>query len=155
MRLRSDMEIKMAIMEDVADIARLEALCFSVPWSEAAIAETMEREEVLFLCAQENGNIAGYVGSYYCVPEGYITNIAVDPAFRRKGIGKALVETLLREGRKLGLSSFTLEVRKSNLAAIALYESLGFKDVGLRPRFYSAPEEDARLMTYYFDASEE
>ncbi len=147
------MEIVKAETSDIAELARLEKLCFSVPWSEKAIAETMEREEALFLCAREGGKTVGYIGSYYCLSDGYITNVAVDPACRRRGIGKALVRELIEKGRERHLSFWTLEVRKSNLAAISLYESLGFKDVGLRPHFYSAPDEDARLMTYFIDAS--
>ena len=148
------MEIKRTKKRDIAAIAELEKLCFSAPWSEKAIEETMSGERAVFLTAKEGVEIAGYIGSYCCYPEGYITNIAVAPAFRRRGIGRALVSELIKIGREEGFSFLTLEVRASNEAAISLYKSLGFSDVGLRPKFYSAPVEDARLMTYYFDASE-
>lgn len=154
MRRRSKMEIRKAQKGDIAAIAELEKLCFASPWSERAIEETMSGERAVFLVATEDDKVAGYIGSYCCYPEGYITNVAVDPGFRRRGIGRALVAELIKIGRKEEFSFLTLEVRVSNEAAISLYKLLGFSDVGLRPRFYSAPVEDARLMTYYFDAPE-
>lgn len=145
------MKILEAKLSHVADIANLECLCFSAPWSEKAITETMEREESVFLVAEEDGKIVGYIGSYYCHPEGYITNVAVAPEMRRRGVGRALIEELVSRGEKLSLSFWTLEVRESNEGAIALYSSLGFEKVGRRSRFYSNPEEAAELMTYYID----
>jgi len=146
------MKIRKAKIEEAVEIARIEKLCFSVPWSEKALSDTMQREDSLFLAAYEDGSLVGYVGSYFCLPEGYITNVAVSPDYRRRGIGRALVEELIAEGKSLSLEFLTLEVRESNSAAIALYSSLGFERVGRRPRFYSMPEEAAILMTYYFDA---
>ncbi len=144
------MKILDAGLGHTGDIANLEKLCFSAPWSEKAITETMQGDSV-FLVAEEDGKIVGYIGSYYCHPEGYITNVAVTPEMRRCGIGRALIEGLIARGRDLSLSFWTLEVRESNEGAIALYSSLGFERVGKRPRFYSNPEEAALLMTYYMD----
>lgn len=144
------MNIRDAKPGDAEDIAALEKLCFFAPWSEKAIGETMQGDSV-FLVAEEDGEIIGYIGSYYCHPEGYITNVAVSPDMRRRGIGRALIETLIARGRSLSLSFWTLEVRESNEGAISLYSALGFEKVGKRPRFYSNPEEAAELMTYYMD----
>lgn len=144
------MKIVDARLSHAAEIAELERTCFSAPWSERAICETMQGESV-FLVAEEEGKVVGYIGSYYCHPEGYITNVAVAPEMRRRGIGRALIEELIVRGRELSLSFWTLEVRESNEGAISLYSSLGFEKVGKRPRFYSNPEEAALLMTYYID----
>ncbi len=144
------MKILDANLGHTGDIANLEKLCFSAPWSEKAITETMQGDSI-FLVAEEDGKIVGYIGSYYCHPEGYITNVAVTPEMRRRGIGRALIEELIARGEKLLLSFWTLEVRESNEGAIALYSSLGFERVGKRPRFYSNPEEAALLMTHYMD----
>lgn len=150
MRRRSNMKIVDASLSHVAEIAGLERTCFSAPWSEKAITETMQGDSV-FLVAEEDGKVVGYIGSYHCHPEGYVTNVAVAPEMRRRGIGRALVEELIARGKGLSLSFWTLEVRESNEGAIALYSSIGFKKVGKRPRFYSNPEEAALLMTYYMD----
>ena len=144
------MKIVDAKLGHAGDIATLEKLCFSVPWSEKAITETMQDDSV-FLVAEEEGKVVGYIGSYYCHPEGYITNVAVAPEMRRHGIGRALIKELIARGKELSLSLWTLEVRESNTGAIALYSSLGFEKVGRRPRFYRDPEEAAELMTYYID----
>ncbi len=148
------MEIIKAKREHIGGIACLESLSFSHPWSETAIEETMMRKESVFLVALSEGKVVGYIGSYYCATEGYITNIAVLPECRRKGAGRALLKRLIEEGGALGLEFLTLEVRESNTPAISLYESLGFIPVGKRPRFYSDPKEAALLLTYYMDASE-
>ena len=149
MMQRNSAEIFSGKIEDIPEIARLEKLCFSAPWSENALLETMSREETFFLVAKCGESICGYVGCYYVLDEGYITNVAVDPEYRRLGIGRALIEELTKRARDKKLAFLTLEVRASNGAAIALYEKTGFEKVGRRPRFYSDPCEDAELMTLY------
>ena len=83
--------------------------------------------------------------------EVYITNVAVFPEFRRNGVGKALVECLVKQMKTEHADFVTLEVRKSNINAISLYEKCGFKKVGERKNFYEKPIEDAILMTYYMN----
>ena len=148
------MKIVDARLLHVAEIAELEKACFSAPWSERAITETMQGESV-FLVAEEDGKTVGYIGSYYCSPEGYITNVAVAPEMRRRGIGRALIEELIRRGRELSLSFWTLEVRESNEGAIALYSALGFEKVGERKNYYSNPTENALLLTKYYNSEKE
>lgn len=146
------MKILKAEKAHIRGIAELERTSFSSPWSERAIDETMSRDESLFLVALDGDEVIGYIGSYYCIADGYITNIAVSPNHRRRGAGKALLLRLIEEGEKLNLDFWTLEVRESNAPAISLYTSLGFSEAGRRPRFYSNPEETALLLTYYIDA---
>lgn len=129
----------------IADIAALERQCFAEPWSEAALREELGRG--IFLAAVEDGTAVGYAGCQIVLDEGYITNVAVSPAFRRRGVAERLLTELLERARELAF--VTLEVRASNAAAVALYEKLGFARVGVRRGFYRQPTEDALLMTRY------
>lgn len=128
-------------------LARLERLCFADPWSAAALTEELSNPCAAFLVAERDGQPVGYVGCHHIAGEGYITNVAVDPACRRQGVARTLLRTALE--RWSDLSRITLEVRVSNTAAIALYEGLGFVRDGIRPRFYAHPTEDAAIYSYY------
>ena len=130
-------------------VLELEELCFSLPWSRAAFLPELDDPACCWLAAMTDGVLAGYAGMRTVLDEGYISNIAVDPALRKRGIGGALVEGLIREGKRRGLSFLTLEVRISNREARRLYERMGFREAGLRPGYYEKPREDALLMTRY------
>ena len=130
----------------VAQIAQLEKLCFSDPWSESSIAYELRNRLSYWLVAEDEGVVVGYIGSQMVFPESDIMNVAVHPQHRRLGIGEILVETLIRHLVNLGCESLTLEVRVSNEPAIALYEKLGFAQVGLRRNYYRNPKEDAMIM---------
>ena len=134
---------------DSAQIAKLEKLCFSEPWSERQLLETMEDPKgVLYAAVQDDdGQVLGYAGLHNIVGEGYVDNIAVFPQFRGQGIGEALTRALIEYMRCAALEFLTLEVRASNLPAISLYEKLGFRQEGRRKNFYRHPTEDARIMT--------
>ena len=132
-------------------LEELEKLCFSLPWSYARLERQMLGEKNIFLVAEnENGCILGYVGMMFVLDEGYISNIAVAPGFRRQGVGDALLAELERRCLAARLSFMTLEVRESNAPAIALYSKHGFTAVGLRPNYYEKPRENALLMTKFF-----
>lgn len=131
----------------LSTLAALEACCFSDPWSEDALRQELYNPLARFLVALCGGEVAGYLGCHHVVDEAFVTNIAVFPAFRRRGIGRALIEAAKEQAASL--SRLTLEVRVSNAAAIALYRSLGFVEDGVRPRFYAHPTEDAVLYSYY------
>ncbi len=148
MMQRNDIIVRSAVLSDIPHIAELERECFSAPWSEIALRETMEGETSVFLVAECDGEICGYVGSYHAADEGYITNVAVSGKMRRCGVGRALICALKEKAKEKALLFLTLEVRVGNLPAIALYESLGFENLGRRPRFYSNPTEDAYIMTW-------
>lgn len=149
MMQKSSIKIRIAEISDISAIAGLEKMCFSSPWSENSIQGTMSGENALFLVAEKYGSVCGYIGAYYVLDEGYITNIAVNPDYRRQGIGRELLCELIERGEALALKFWTLEVRTGNTGAIALYKNMGFESVGIRPRFYSNPTEDAALMTFY------
>ena len=131
----------------VAALAEIERACFHAPWSEAMLREELDKS--IFLVAERDGQAIGYVGCQTVLDEGYITNVAVSPDCRRQGIGRALIEELAQRARAQGLSFVTLEARASNAPAIALYEGAGFVHVGVRKNFYTAPSEDAVLMTLF------
>ena len=131
---------------DVPSIAKLETVCFSDPWSEKSIASELDNRLSYWLVAECDGAIVGYVGSQSVLDSADMMNIAVAPEYRRKGIGKMLINTLTEHLHRKGIRFLLLEVRVSNASAIALYESLGFEQVGKRPRYYHNPREDALIL---------
>lgn len=131
----------------LAALAEIEKACFHALWSTDMLREELGKG--IFLVAEQDGAAVGYVGCQTVLDEGYITNVAVSPACRRQGIGRALVRALVSHARSQGLTFVTLEARASNAPAIALYEGAGFRRVGVRRNFYTAPTEDAVLMTLY------
>ena len=130
----------------VAQIAALEKICFSDPWSERSIASELDNKLAFWLVATEGETVAGYIGSQTVMEETDMMNVAVHPDFRRKGIAEALVNTLVNNLKKMGSRCLTLEVRASNVPAIALYEKLGFSEIGRRKNYYRNPREDALIL---------
>ena len=135
--------VKEATLTDVAEIVKIEQACFSTPWTEQGISESIENENTHLYIALADGTVAGYMGVQIFSGEGYVTNVATLPEYRRKGVAKALIERVLQNE----MDFLTLEVRESNAPAIALYESIGSERVGVRPHFYRNPDENAVLMT--------
>ena len=131
----------------LAALAEIEKVCFHAPWSADMLREELGKG--LFLVAERDGVAVGYVGCQTVLDEGYITNVAVSPDCRRQGVGRALIGTLVSHAGAQGLAVVTLEARTSNMPAIALYENAGFQKVGVRKNFYTAPVEDALLMTFF------
>lgn len=140
--------ISIANQDDVSDIANIEKASFSTPWSENAILESMNASTIFYV-AHKQQKIVGYMGLSKIAGEGYVTNVAVLPEYRRLGIGKKLLKHVINDSKELEFIS--LEVRISNQAAISLYESFEFKNVGTRKRFYTNPTEDAIIMTKYLN----
>ena len=124
----------------------LEQVCFSEPWTEQGLRESFARSEYLFVTATEDDQVVGYAGLYQVLDEGDITNIAVLPSAREKGIGTVLTRALIEAGEQRAIHAFTLEVRVGNAAAIHIYEKLGFVPAGVRKGFYEKPKEDALIM---------
>ena len=139
--------IRDARREDLARIEELEQQCFSVPWTLHQLESQLPDEMHVFLVAEEDGVVLGYVGMMTVLDEGYISNVAVAPEARRRGVGTKLIEGLMRRASERDLSFVTLEVREHNEPAIGLYAAQGFVPVGLRINYYDAPKENALLMT--------
>lgn len=131
---------------DLPQVAAIERSCFTQPWSEQGFRDSITLDCTLFLVAEENEQIAGYIGMYVSFEEGEITNVAVAPDVRGKGIGQSLVQKMKEIGREKDLERIILEVRMSNDSAIHVYENQGFTDAGIRKNFYEKPKEDARIM---------
>ena len=136
---------------DIKEIADLEKECFSEPWSEASLRDELTNETARFYVLRDNEKLLGYIGSNNICNEVYITNVAVNKDCRGKGYGKILVNHLIKQSEVEKAFFITLEVRKSNENAIALYEKCGFKLIGERKNFYSKPTENALIYTYYLE----
>ena len=134
----------------VAQVAALEKICFSDPWSENSVASELKNPLSCWLVAEEDGKVAGYVGSQTVMDESDMMNVAVHPDHRRKGVAESLVNELIEALKKRGSRCLTLEVRASNEPAKALYETLGFVQVGLRKNYYRNPKEDALILRTEF-----
>jgi len=163
----SDIRIRVATAEDIDAMTELDATCFSAPWSRASfeaelttnqLAWYLVAEELVPICENAKwetsaesddsqvGILVGYAGLWAISDEGHITNVAVHPDYRRMHLGSILVDMLIEQTRKEGLKRFTLEVRVSNHAAIALYEKFGFVSAGVRKGYYEDNNEDAMIM---------
>lgn len=140
--------MKYVLMDEshISQIAELEKICFSDPWSEKSIASELQNALSLWIVAMDDETVAGYVGSQSVMGWSDMMNIAVSPSYRRQGIGARLVEELISRLREKKNNCLTLEVRVSNAAAISLYEKLGFETVGRRPNYYHNPKEDALIL---------
>lgn len=133
-------------VDDISQVAEIERQIFSIPWSEKAFRDSMESDNTIYIVAKENNNVAGYAGMYLSFEEGNITNVAVNPLSRRKGIGEKIVRDILNRAYEKGVRDVFLEVRETNSVAIALYEKIGFKEEGIRKNFYDKPRENALIM---------
>ncbi len=132
--------------ELVPQVAAIEALCFSEPWSEGAYEEACDREEYLYLAAMDGERVAGMCGLIIGPFEAEVMNVGVHPDYRGRGIAGQLMSALIQAGEARGVKEFTLEVRTGNAPAIHIYEAQGFVGEGIRPRFYRKPTEDALIM---------
>lgn len=134
--------------KDVGEVANLEKQIFSQPWSRQGFLDSLNLGNTVFLVAEENGKILGYIGMYFTLEEGEITNVAVDPLERCHGVGGLLISEIKKEAERRSLARVVLEVRVSNQSAIRLYERNGFVNRGVRKGFYECPKEDAYIMIY-------
>ena len=119
----------------------IERSSFSHPWSKDSYLHDLNENQLsCYLGVFASEQLIGYAGVWIVLEEGYISNIAIHPDWRRQGAGETLVTALISQCRALGCSAVTLEVRESNLAAIQLYEKLGFRQEGRRPHYYDDGE---------------
>jgi [ribosomal protein S18]-alanine N-acetyltransferase len=140
-------KIVRSLPNHIEDIVTVENLSFRIPWSKQSITdEIIKNKFALYFSADLDNHIVGYAGMWHICDEGHITNIAVHPEFRGIGIGSLLMESLIQKASDLEIISMTLEVRKSNAAAQALYRKYGFEDGGLRKAYYADNNEDAIIM---------
>ena len=127
---------------DIPQIAELERTCFSDPWSEQTLRDSLVNPLYRFVAVKDGARVLGYAGMFLTIPEAQIANIAVTPDARRQGLGRLLVRGLVREAEEAGAQVVFLEVREHNAGAIALYEQEGFIRVGMRKNYYDNPVEN-------------
>ncbi|MBR5112608.1 MAG: ribosomal protein S18-alanine N-acetyltransferase [Clostridia bacterium] len=142
--------IRPMLPSDAESVENIEKECFTSPWKYEDILYHASNCNSHFLVAVIDDKTAGYIGVIETAGEAYITNIAVLPSFRRRGIAKALLTAAVDGAKKRDCEFITLEVRESNSAAISLYEGAGFVKAGVRKNFYSNPPENAVLCTLLF-----
>ena len=139
--------IRIMTVEDLDQVMLLELACFSVPWTQESFKkELTENKLAHYIVIEEENQIVGYGGVWYIVDEGHITNVAIHPDHRKKGLGKQLVDAMKDMAIQNDIILMTLEVRVSNVAAITLYERMGFLEAGIRPKYYTDNQEDALIM---------
>lgn len=148
------MEIKRMTLSDVQGIYEIESECFSKPWSLDGIKTELNNDNANFFVAKEGDKVAGYIGSYIIIDECMIANVAVTKEFRKTGVASKLLEKLIEVCKTRDVKLMSLEVRKSNSSAIALYNKFLFNNVGTRKNFYQSPTEDAIIMTRNFKEEE-
>ncbi len=134
--------------DTVSKVASLEELCFSSPWSEESLREILDRPEFLYITLCEGGKLLGYCGVYFAADEANITNIAVHPTARNRGLAKQLLSEIISEATQRSAASVYLEVRISNTVARHVYEQCGFTLAGIRKGFYDKPKEDGCVYVY-------
>jgi ribosomal-protein-alanine N-acetyltransferase len=139
-------------LDDVPSVVAIEKRSFPLPWSENSFRSDLTTNSAahLLVAEQKNGagrRIAGYAAYWLVVDEAHLSTLAVDPELRRQGIGERILRDAMLHAARNGADMMTLEVRVSNEAARRLYEKLGFRVVGRRPRYYKDNLEDAILMT--------
>lgn len=139
-------QIRRMTTKDVPVVVRIENEIFSEPWSADSFRIGLETKNDIYLVAEEDGEILGYCGLWGVIDEGQITNVAVAPGHRRRGVAEKMLRELMQQAAEADFTEFTLEVRVSNAPAIALYHKLGFHDEGIRKDFYAKPREDAIIM---------
>ncbi len=139
------------VPEDAEAVEKVEKACFAVPWSRESFWREAANENTLYLLVldqdlSEEDQIIGYLGCWILCGEGQITNVAVSPAYRGKGVGTEMLAKLIELVKEKGGTAMTLEVRPSNAPALALYRKFGFKEAGRRPGYYHDNGEDAIIM---------
>lgn len=138
--------IRRMTYEDLDEVVRLEKICFSDPWNRKCFEEELEHQFCIPLVVRLDDAIVGYTCLWYVDEQMEIANFAVSPEYRRRGIGRRLMQEVILESKEKGCTSVILSVRESNLPAENLYQEFGFKEVGRRKRYYRYPVEDAVIM---------
>lgn len=144
--MENNINIRHLTEKDIDGVVEIEEFSFSTPWTKGAFYKELENKLARYVVAEIDGKIAAYGGIWLVVDEGHITNIAVHPDFRGRGLGDKIIEAVIEECKKNSIISMTLEVKVSNYAAQSLYRKYGFKPSGIRPEYYTDTKEDALIM---------
>jgi len=145
-----DYNISIVQLEEkhIPDIMKVEKASFTIPWSEKSFRDELNNSIAVYFAAVCNNSAIGYIGMWQIAGQCDITNIAVLPEYRRHSVASALLTELITFCTSKALNPITLEVRKSNIPAISLYEKFGFKKIGERKKYYSDTGENALIMSF-------
>ncbi len=149
------LEIRSMIAADVAQVAAIEVASFSSPWREDTFHALLARDAVELLTAVEGSTVVGYAVVWCILDQGELSNVAVAPSHRRKGLGRRLLKRVIEVAGARGVRHLFLEVRVSNSVARALYQDFGFEELGRRKGYYDDPPEDAILMQATLGSTQE
>ena len=149
MNNKQKIQIRFMEEKDLEQVCKIENQLFSMPWQKKDFAAAIQNEIGIYLVAEQDDTILGYCGMWNVANEGQINNVAVQTDAQNCGIGYQMLMELIQCGKKEKITAFTLEVRVGNCGAKHLYEKLGFKEVGIRKKFYEKPVEDASIMWLY------
>jgi [ribosomal protein S18]-alanine N-acetyltransferase len=138
---------------DIAAVAAIEKICFADPWTEDSFRRLLGGEPAIFLVAvfPPDERVRGYVIGFSIDEDAEVLNVAVEPGSRGKGLAGQMIDAVLIEMSARGVANAYLEVRESNQAARALYESKEFREIGRRERYYRRPVEDAVVMRRFLE----
>ena len=136
--------------EDIDGVVEVENMSFVTPWSKESFENELKNKLAVYVVAKDNGKVVAYGGVWLIIDEGHVTNIAVHTQYRGKEIGGLILDKLIRLCKQKNMTSMTLEVRESNEAAKNLYKKFNFKEIGIRPKYYSDNKEDAMIMWLTF-----
>lgn len=139
-------EFRLMTNDDIEQVSQIEQITFSMPWSKEALKDSLNQNKSIYMVACEKEQIVGYCGLWNIVGEGNINNVAVLEQYRGRHIATQMLTKLMEYGSKENISDYTLEVRAGNVAAITLYQNLGFTIEGIRKDYYEHPKEDAYIM---------
>lgn len=148
----SDVSVRRLAPADVDAVVAIESEAFTSPWSRQTFLDLVDRPNLELLVLEHRAEgIIGYAVLWCIMDQGELANVAVVPRHRGRGLGVFLLSRVLEIARERGIETVFLEVRVSNERAVALYERLGFTDVGVRRGYYEKPKEDARIMKVVLD----
>lgn len=142
-------------VDGLSEVLQIERECFADPWSAVSFSEVQQNGAVFFACARDRpmAPVLGYVVAWFVLDQAEIANLAVSRAFRRRGLGAALLDAAISQADDRQMTVIHLEVRQSNSPARRLYESRGFVEVGRRRAYYRRPVEDAVVLRRRTDSS--
>ncbi len=142
------MNVSIDLMQekDVDDVLNISSLSLKESWTKDSFLKELTNPLAKYFLIKEDNKILGFAGVWIILDEGHITNIAIHPTYRNKGMGTILLKSLIEKCKSYNCNSLTLEVRESNAVALNLYTKLGFKSVGKRKNYYSDNNEDAIIM---------
>ena len=144
------MSFTIEVMNDshIDQVLEIERASFPSPWSRTAFESEVSEDHkyAYYVVAKKDDQVVGYLGAWLILNEAHITNVAVNPEYRRQGVAEEMIQHLIAQSSKHGIDAVTLEVRVSNTSAQQLYYKLGFEKAGIRPKYYQDNNEDALIM---------